>query len=72
MYNEALTGFKDELKAARFEIQTDVLEKVKATDREQEKPKDYQAHKAEVYGYLQTNIKQLISAYGPKFKTIFD
>lgn len=41
MYNEALSGFKAELQAARFEIQTDVLEKVRAADREQEKRNDY-------------------------------
>ena len=32
---------------------------------------DFKNYKAEVYKYLQAQIQQVTSAYGPKFKTLF-
>ena len=72
LYNEALSQFKAELQTSGFEVQSKVMEQVREMATGHASASDMQRFKAEVYKYIQGNVQQITSAYGPKFKTLYD
>ncbi|CDW85363.1 UNKNOWN [Stylonychia lemnae] len=71
--NEDLNILQNQFKAQRFEIEGNIMKKLKAKQSEEEKKmEDFYKFKADVYQYLDSKYENLQNIYANKFKTIFE
>ena len=71
--NEEITILKSQLKAQKFEIETDLMKKIKYHQSQHDlKLEEFYKFKADVYSYLDNKYETITNTYGTKFKGIQD
>ena len=69
--NEELSILKSQMKASKFEIETDLMKKIKYHQSQHDlKLEEFYKFKADVYSYLDGKYETITSAYGTKIKTL--
>ena len=70
---EQLNMLQNQMKAQRYEIEGNILKKIKTKASEEErKMEDFYKFKADVYQYLDSKYENMQSVYSNKFKTLFE
>lgn len=71
--NEETSILKSQLKAQKFEIETDLLRKVKMHQSQHDlKLEEFYKFKADVYSYLDGKYESITHTYGGKLKSLTD
>ena len=69
--NEEISILKSQMKAQKFEIETDLMKKIKYHQSQHDlKLDEFYKFKADVYGYLDGKYETITNTYGAKIKSL--